>query len=124
MKQTPLDIAVGALKMVPVYFNQPGAVSRETLIGLSAEAVTALGSIPPLDLALAEVFRAVDAVTRLGQVAYVTPTNLPGFPFGAVVADQDGQVLAAAVGVSKEGLAETIRVKLLPHVEGHGEVCA
>jgi len=121
MKQNPIDIAVGALKMVPVYFTQPGTVTRDTLIGITADALAAIGTIPPLDLALAEVFRAVDAVTGHDQVAYVTPTNNPGLPFGAVVADKDGQILAAATGVSKEGLAELIRIKLLP-AAGRGEV--
>jgi hypothetical protein len=36
------------------------------------------------------------------------------------VADTQGNVLAAAKGKSKEGLAELIRLKLVPQTEGHG----
>jgi hypothetical protein len=70
---------------------------------------------------LAEVFRCVDAVITDGQVAYVTPVKCPEYPYGAVVADAQGNVLAAAKGKSKEGLAELIRLKLVPRKEGYGE---
>jgi len=40
------------------------------------------------------------------------------------VADEKGQICAAAMGKSKEGLAEMIRLKLLPPLEGLGEAAA
>ena len=116
--------ALGALKLIPIYLNCPGVISRATLIGASTEAVQLLESMPPLSTDLAEVFRCVNNVIQDGQVAYVTPTNSPEYPFGAVVADAKGQICAAAMGKSKEGLAEMIRLKLLPPTEGHGEKAA
>ncbi|MDP1346582.1 hypothetical protein, partial [Klebsiella pneumoniae] len=73
---------------------------------------------------LAEVFRCVDAVVGEGQVAYVTPVKCPEYPYGAVIADAKGNVRAAAKGKTKEGLAELIRLKLVPQKEGHGEESA
>lgn len=124
MKPNAIIQATGALKLIPVYLNSPGIISRATLIGASAEAVSLLESLPAVSVELAEVFRCVDAVVGEGQIAYVTPTRSPEYPYGAVVADTQGQVLAAAMGKSKEGLAELIRLKLLPHTAGRGEACA
>jgi hypothetical protein len=116
--------ALGALKLIPIYLNCPGVVSRATLIGASTEAVQLLESMPVLSTDLAEVFRCVNNIIQDGQVAYVTPTNSPEYPFGAVVADAKGHICAAAMGKSKEGLAELIRLKLAPRSEGFGEEAA
>lgn len=124
MKPNAITQATGALKLVPVFLNSPDIISRATLIGASAEAVALLDALPPISIELAEVFRCVDAVVGAGQVAYVTPTKCPDYPYGAVVADAAGHVLAAAKGKTKEGLAELIRLKLLPQQVGSGEACA
>lgn len=124
MSQNAITQAIGALKLVPMFLNHPTVISRATLIGASAEAVQLLESLPPVSAELAEVFRCVDAVIDEGQIAYVTPTKSPEYPYGAVVADQRGNVCAAAMGKSKEGLAELIRLKLLPPSEGFGEDAA
>ena len=121
MKPSAINSAVGALKLVPMYLNHPTVISRATLIGASAEAVALLEALHCVSVELAEVFRCVDAVIADGQVAYVTPVKCPEYPYGAVVADAKGNVLAAAKGKSKEGLAELIRLKLVPQKEGHGE---
>lgn len=120
MKPNAINSAVGALKLVPMFLNHPTVISRATLIGASAEAVELLEALPCVSVELAEVFRCVDAVIGEGQVAYVTPVNCPEYPYGAVVSDVKGNVLAAAKGKSKEGLAELIRLKLVPQMEGHG----
>ena len=124
MSQKTITQAIGALKLVPMFLNHPTVISSATLIGASAEAVQLLESLPPVSPELAEVFRCVDAVICEGQIAYITPTKSPEYPYGAVVADQYGNVCAAAIGKSKEGLAELIRLKLLPPSEGLGEDAA
>ncbi|KAF2395426.1 hypothetical protein [Pseudomonas frederiksbergensis] len=117
-------LALGALKLIPIYLNCPGVISRATLVGASTEAIQLLETMPALSTELAEVFRCVNNVIHEGQIAYVTPTNSPEYPFGAVVADAKGNVCAAGMGKSKEGLAELIRLKLVPPTEGLGEVAA
>ena len=121
MSQNAITSAVGALKLVPMFLNHPTVISRATLTGAAAEALTLLEGLPPAAVELIEAFRCVEQVIAEGQVAYVTPTNSPEFPLGAVVADANGQVCAAASGKTKEGLAELIRLKLLPPTEGRGE---
>jgi hypothetical protein len=116
--------ALGALRLIPIYLDSPGVVSRATLIGAASEAIDLLDSVPCRTVELAEVFRCVNNVIQEGQVAYVTPTNCPEYPFGAVVADTNGHICAAAMGKSKEGLAELIRLKLVPRSEGLGEEAA
>lgn len=116
--------ALAALQLIPIYLHSNGVVSRATLIGAASEAAALLGSIPSQALELADVFRCVNNVIHEGQTAYVTPTNSPEYPFGAVVADAQGHVCAAGMGKSKEGLAELIRLKLLPPTVGHGEDAA
>ncbi|MEE4698595.1 hypothetical protein V2K91_25460 [Pseudomonas alliivorans] len=116
--------AVGALKMVPMHLNHPTIVSRSTLIGATTEALSMLEDLPPVTAELAEVFRTVESVLLEGQVAYVTPTRCPERPYGAVVADAKGRLCATAMGKTKEGLAELIRLQLVPQEEGHGEDAA
>lgn len=123
MNQTAITQAVGALKLVPMFLNHPTIISRATLIGASSEALHMLEALPAVTAELAEVFRLVDAVVQPGQVAYVTPTESPETPYGAVVADANGHLVATAVGKSKQGLAELIRLQLqaLPLPVGSGE---
>ncbi|WP_065259014.1 hypothetical protein [Pseudomonas bananamidigenes] len=116
--------ALGTLRLIPIYLDSPGIVSRATLIGAASEAIDQLSALPMRVLELADVYRCVNSVIHEGQTAYVTPTNSPEYPFGAVVADEHGHVCAAAMGKSKEGLAELIRLKLLPPTEGRGENAA
>lgn len=121
MKQNAITQAIGALKLVPIFVNNPAIVSRATMIGASAEAVALLEALPAASAELIEVFRCVNAVISDGLTAYVTPTRCPEYPYGAVIADSEGHICAAAMGKTKEGLAELIRLKLLPPQEGYGE---
>lgn len=121
MKQNAITQAIGALKLVPIFVTNPAIVSRATMIGASTEAVALLEALPTVSTELVEVFRCVNAVTSDGQTAYVTPTRCPEYPYGAVIADSEGHICAAAMGKTKEGLAELIRLKLLPPQEGYGE---
>ncbi|NER59807.1 hypothetical protein G3435_07050 [Pseudomonas sp. MAFF212428] len=74
---------------------------------------TETGRQSELAIALMEAFDSVDQVINDDQIAYVTPTTSTSFPFGAVVTNGQGEVCAAAIGSSKEHLAELIRIKLL-----------
>lgn len=121
MNLNAITHAVGALKLVPIFCNSPQIISRSTLIGATAEALTMLEELPAVTAELAEVFRLVDAVVLEGQIAYVTPTRCPEKPYGAVVADQQGRLCATARGHSAQGLAELIRLQLVPQKEGYGE---
>ncbi len=123
MNQTAITQAVGAPKLVPMFLNHPTIISRETPIGASSEALRMLETLPAVTTELAEVFRLVDAAVQPGQVAYVTPTESPETPYGAVVADANGCLVATAVGKSKQDLAELIRLQLqaLPLPVGSGE---
>lgn len=122
MNQNAITHSIGALKLVPMYLNHPTIVSRATLIGATSEALAMLEGLPPVTSELAEVFRLVDAVVHDGQTAYVTPTKSPEHPYGAVVADEQGHLVATAVGKSAAGLAELIRMQLArPNPAGAGE---
>ena len=124
MKPNAINSALCDLKLVPMLLNHPTVISRATLIGASADAVALLEALPCVSVVLAEVFSCVDAVTTEDQIAYVTPVKCPEYPYGAVVTDAKGNLLAAAKGKSKEALAELIRLKLLPPSEGLGESAA
>ncbi|MFJ2479295.1 hypothetical protein ACIOWE_03355 [Pseudomonas sp. NPDC087598] len=109
--------ALGALKLISIFLNCPGVISRATLVGASTDSIRLLKSMPVLNTELAEVFRCVNNVIFNDQVAYVTPTNSTAFPFGAVIVDKKGHVCAAAIGNSKTELGERIRLKLLSQKE-------
>lgn len=122
MNQTAITHSIGALKLVPMYLNHPTIVSRATLIGATSEALAMLEGLPAVTSELAEVFRLVDAAVHEGLTAYVTPTKSPEHPYGAVVADDQGRLVATAVGKTAAGLAELIRMQLArPHPAGAGE---
>lgn len=55
------------------------------------------------------------------SLAELTATRCTEYPYGAVIADSEGHICAAAMGKTKEGLAELIRLKLLHPQEGYGE---
>lgn len=55
---------------------------------------------------------AIQAVCAPGQCAYVTLTHDPVRPYGAVVADEHGTLLATGSGKSIKGLAQLIRLRL------------
>lgn len=121
MNLNAITHAVGALKLVPMFLEHPTIVSRATLIGATSEALAMLQGLPMVTAELAEVFRLVDAVVQKGQVAYVTPTKNTDNPYGAVVADTDGTLLAAATGSTPRQLAAAIEEQLLLKAEGSGE---
>lgn len=112
--------ATGALKLVSLYLNHPTIISRTTLIDATTEAIALLENLPLAALDLAHVFRSVNAVISEDQTAYITRTRSAQYPYAAVVADQYGQICATATGKTKEGLAELIRLKLLPRPRGRG----
>lgn len=72
-------------------------------------------------IALMEAQDCVNAVLTPGHIAYVVLTTTPTRPFGAVVTDTQGELQAAATGISMHHLAEVIRAKLQPGQEGPGE---
>ncbi|MFJ4193971.1 hypothetical protein [Pseudomonas sp. NPDC089534] len=113
--------ALGTLRLTPIYLESPGTASLALLLGAANESAAMLDSVPMRVLELADVFRCVNNVIHEGQTAYVTPTNSPEHPFGAVVADAAGNVCAVGMGKSKEGLAELIRLRLLLPTKGNGE---
>lgn len=122
MTMTTINQAIGALKLVPMFINNPEAITRATLIGAISGALAGLEEVLTVTAEFAEVFRAVDAVVLEGQVAYITWTKNPERPYGAVVANRQGHLCATATGSTKEGLAESIRRQLVPQSEGYGEV--
>jgi len=113
--------ARSALQLVPIYLNSPTVVGRSTLIGAAHAADIMLADLPSVTVVLAEVFRKVSVVAGSNGVAYVTLTKDAEKPYGAVVADEQGRLLAVAAGSSPEGLAELIRLKLQPPPVGYGE---
>ncbi|WP_312374338.1 hypothetical protein [Stutzerimonas nitrititolerans] len=109
---TCIDDAIGALKLVPLHFSHPSMISRATVIGAACEALARLESMPARSNELLEAFRKVRQVLREGDTAYVTPTTCPERPYGAVVVDASGRLVATATGKTVEGLAELIRLRL------------
>ena len=102
MKQNAITQAIGALKLVPIFVNNPAIVSRATMIGASAEAVALLEALPAASAELIEVFRCVNAVISDGQTAYVTPTRCPEYPYGAVLPTARGTVVPRRWGRPKK----------------------
>lgn len=68
--------------------------------------------------ALFALLAAIYAVCAPGQQPFVTLTNNPERPYGAVVADAHKTLLATGTGKTIQGLAELIRLRL---PAGHGE---
>ncbi|MCY1301942.1 hypothetical protein D9M70_515790 [compost metagenome] len=120
MNQNAIRDAMGALKLVPMFVDHPSLISRACLVGASHEALQRLEQVPAASIELHEAFRAVHAVCRDGDTAYVTATTSPERPYGAVVVNAAGHLVATACGKTIPGLAELIRLRLPPQ-EGRGE---
>lgn len=74
-------------------------------------------------IGLMDAQESVNEVIQPDQIAYVINTINPERPYGAVVANDQGEVCAAATGSSKEHLVEAVRAKLRLYQQGLEE-CA
>lgn len=72
-------------------------------------------------IALLEALEHLNEVIGADQIAYITPTTDSIHPFGAVVTNDHGDVLAAAIGTCKDHLAEVVSAQLRPKQVGSGE---
>ncbi|MCY1363455.1 hypothetical protein D9M69_502180 [compost metagenome] len=119
MKPTPIRDAIGVLKLTGMHLNNPTAIDATLVRDAAEECIERLEQIPAESLALADLYRALLAITPRGWLPHVTLTNLPSHPLGAVVTDEAGNIAARAVGKTVEGLALNIRHRL---PAGCGEV--
>ncbi|MCY1282781.1 hypothetical protein D9M68_341820 [compost metagenome] len=121
MKPTPIDDAIGVLKLTGMHFNNPTAIDAALVRDAAVECIGRLEQLTPQSMALADLYRALLAITPRGWLPHVTLTNLASHPFGAVITDEAGNVAARAVGKTIEGLTLNIRHRL---PAGCGEVSA
>jgi hypothetical protein len=119
MNTNTLAHVMGAAVGTPFQFATPAMVCRTTLIGTAAGALQA--DLRGHTLELAEAFRKVDAAIPSHLIAYVTLTHDRTAPYGAVIADQTGQLQATATARTQDELAALIRRKVQAPKVGHGE---
>ncbi|MNJ42727.1 hypothetical protein D3C77_377020 [compost metagenome] len=71
-------------------------------------------------IGMLEALERLNEVIGADQIAYITPTTDPIYPYGAVVTNDQGEVCAAAIGTCKDHLAEAVRTQLRPNQAGSG----
>lgn len=119
-KPNPIADAIGVVKLASMHHHNPTAVSAETVRGAADECIERLGAIPAHALELAALYCALFALLPLGWLPYVTLTGNPQRPFGAVIADEAGNIATTATGKSVEGLTLIIATKLSRPWQGAG----
>lgn len=121
-KPNPIADAIGVVKLVSMHHANPGTVSAATVRDAADECIQRLQGIPPQALELAALYCALLAVLPVGLLPYVTLTNNPSYPYGAVIADAANNIAATAIGKSVEGVTAIIATKLSRPMAGCGEV--
>lgn len=79
-KPSPIQDAIGALKLVPIVHYHPDLVSADAMLGAAREAAERLQALPDTLLELGAAYQAVAAVIAPGQTAYVTRPPAPRSP--------------------------------------------
>jgi hypothetical protein len=109
MKPTAAQHAIGALKLVSLHLDHPTVIARDVVRAASTEAIERLQAQTPGQVAdLGPLYCALLAVTPRGHLPHVTLTLTPATPFGAVITDAHGNVVARQIGKTIDGLAQLI----------------
>lgn len=124
MKPTAINDAIGALRLGVLHLDHPTVIKAAVVRDANAEAIGRLEAYQgqPNAQELPRLYRLLISVTPRGYLPYVTLTTDTERPYGAVVTNQAGDIVARQLGKTVEGLAELIRLQL-PH-EGNREARA
>ena len=109
---SPTQDAIGALKLVPVHLDHPTVVPAPVLRDAAAEAIQRLEQNQPHADQLGELYQKLFAVTPRGHVPYVTLTQLPNTPYGAVITNAAGNLVTSQIAKTIDGLVELIGARL------------
>ncbi|MDG9926144.1 MULTISPECIES: hypothetical protein [unclassified Pseudomonas] len=121
MNSNPITDAVGVLKLTDMHFNNPTAVEATTVRAAAAECIQRLEGIPAAAIQLAELYTALGAIIPRGWLPFVTLTNDPVRPLGAVITDEAGNIASHARGKTVDSLVALLRLRL---PAGRGEAAA
>lgn len=109
MKPTATQHAIGALKLVGLHLDHPTVIDPAVMRAASTEAIERLQAQTPGQVAdLGPLYCALLAVTPRGHLPHVTLTLNPTTPYGAVITDATGSVVARQIGKTIDGLAALI----------------
>lgn len=111
IKHSAVHHAIGALKLVRLHIDHPTVISSELLGSAASEAVERLIARNPHMADLGELYASLLAVTPLGHLPHVTLTRDAKTPYGAVVTDSHGNVVARQIGKTIEGLTQLIALQ-------------
>ncbi|BAU76152.1 hypothetical protein [Metapseudomonas furukawaii] len=120
-RPTAVDHAVGVLKLVGLHIDHPTVIDQKLVRDASAEAIERLQQqIAPAAHHLALLYARLIERTPQGYRPYVTLTQDPQRPYGAVITDTNDNVVARQLGKSVDSLVELLAAQL-PR-KGRGEV--
>jgi hypothetical protein len=109
MKPTATQHAIGALKLMCLHLDHPAVIDRAVMRAASTEAIERLQAQTPGQVAdLGPLYSALLAVTPRGHLPHVTLTLNPATPYGAVITDAHGNVVARQIGKTIDGLTQLI----------------
>lgn len=114
MKPTSINDAIGALRLGILHLDHPTVIKAAVVRAVNAEAIERLEVHQgrPDVQELPRLYRLLIAITPRGYLPYVTLTTDVERPYGAVVANEAGDIVARQLGKTVEGVAELIRLQL------------
>jgi hypothetical protein len=120
MKPTPIEHAVGALKLASLHADHPSVVSAETLREASAEAIGHLQGIPTVAIELGKLYADLLDVLPSNRLPFVTLTLDRERPYAALITTLAGQLVDVQFAPTCTGLVELIKSRQ-PQPAGRGE---
>ena len=109
---TPITDAIGVVNLTGTHLENPTAVPAHVVRYASAERIQRLEAISPDAIHLVALYTALLAITPLGWLPHVTPTNDLARPFGAVITDAAGNVVAWDKGKTVNSLVTQLQLRL------------
>ncbi|SDF23238.1 hypothetical protein [Phytopseudomonas seleniipraecipitans] len=114
MSNSPISHAIGALKLASVHVEHPTALSGQTLLATSVEAIQRLNAAYPHREELGRLYAELVRVTPRGHLPYVSLEANDQAPYLAIITNAAGEVVHRQRGKTIEGLVQLVATRFEP----------
>lgn len=111
MTSSPINQAIGALKLASLNIDHPGTIRAATVQTACSEAIGRLQNNQPHADDLVRLYAQLLNVTPPGHWPHVTLIDDAPLRFGCVITDAAGNLVDRQVGKTIEGITEMIRLR-------------
>ena len=123
MKPSPIQDAIGALKLNLLHMDHPTVIDQKTARETSQEAIARLqAQTPPGADQLVQLYTQLLACLPFGYLPHVTLTTDPAQPYATVITTLEGSLVLFQRGKTIDGITALIKNRFT--LVGRGEAAA